>query len=128
MPSSNHYRSDCLSIIKRLSNMNPKRLLNNLRKNQQEYYIFLAKECFSAFSNAEYSFNVYRYPSCYGWLFHSSEFFWKSLIVLSNNYFEPKYDASEADMAKISSDLLSDDERIKAFNILSSFPNTTREL
>jgi hypothetical protein len=108
--------------------MNSKRLLNNLRKDQQEYYIFLAKECFSGFSNAEYSFNVYRYPSCYGWLFHSLEFFWKSLTVLSNNYFEPKHEASEADMAKISSDLLSDDERIKAYNILSAFPHIKREL
>jgi hypothetical protein len=128
MSPSNRYRSDCLSIIKRLSNMNPKRLFNNLRKDQQEYYIFLVKECFSAFSSAEYSFNIYRYPSCYGWLFHSSEFFWKSLIVLSNNCFEPKHDASEADMAKISSDLLSNDERIKAYNIIRAFPITTREL
>src|SRR5918994_3145367 len=108
--------------------MNPKRLLNNLRKDQQEYYIFLAKECFSGFRNAEYNLNVYSYPSCYAWLFHSSEFFWKSLTILSNNYFDPKHEASEADMAKISSDLLSDDEKIKAYNILSSFPKIKRDL
>lgn len=108
--------------------MNPKKLLNNLRKDQQEYYIFLAKECFSGFSNAECSFNLYRYPSCYAWLFHSSEFFWKSLTVLSNNYFDLKHDASEADIAKISSDLISDDERIRAYNILSAFPYIKREL
>jgi len=108
--------------------MNPKRLLNNLRKDQQEYYIFLAKECFSGFRNAEYNLNVYSYLSCYAWLFHSSEFFWKSLTILSNNYFDPKHDASEADMAKISSDLLSDDERIKAYNILSAFPKIKRDL
>jgi hypothetical protein len=108
--------------------MNPKRLLNNLRKDQQEYYIFLAKECFSGFRNAEYNLNVYSYPSCYAWLFHSSEFFWKSLTILSNNYFDPKHEASEADMAKISNDLLSDDEKIKAYNILSSFPKIKRDL
>ena len=108
--------------------MNPKKLLNNLRKDQQEYYIFLAKECFSGFSSAEYSFNLYHYPSCYAWLFHSSEFFWKSLTVLSNNYFDLKHEASEADIAKISSDLLSDDERIRAYNILSAFPNIKRKL
>jgi hypothetical protein len=108
--------------------MTPKRLLNKLKKDQQEYYIFLAKECFSGFSNAEYNFNVYRYPSCYAWLFHSSEFFWKSLTILSNNYFDPKHEASQADMAKISKDLLSYDERIKAYNVLSTFPNIRRDL
>jgi len=78
--------------------MNSKRLIKKLRKDQQGYYLYLAKECFSGFSNAEYNFNVYRYPSCYAWLFHSSEFFWKSLIILSNNYFDPKHEASQEDM------------------------------
>jgi len=108
--------------------MNPKRLLNNLRKDQQEYYIFLVRECFSGFRNAEYNLNVYSYPSCYAWLFHSLEFFWKSLTILSNSYFDPKHDESEADMAKISSDLLSDDERIKVYNILNAFPKIKRDL
>jgi hypothetical protein len=27
--------------------------------------------------------NVYRYAPCYAWLFHSSEFLWKSLMILS---------------------------------------------
>ena len=107
--------------------MNPKRLLNNLRKDQQEYYIFLAKECFSGFRNAEYNFNVYSYPSCYAYLFRSIEFFWKSLTVLSNNYFDLKHEASEADIAKISSYLLSGDERVKVYNILSSFPKIKRD-
>jgi virulence-associated protein VapD len=108
--------------------MNPKRLLNNLRKVEQEYYIFLAKECFSGFSNAEYNFDIYRYLSCYAWLFHSSEFFWKSLIILSNSSFDPKHEASETDMAKISSDLLSENERKKAYNILNSFPSIKQVL
>jgi hypothetical protein len=108
--------------------MTPKRLLNKLRKDQQEYYIFLAKECFAAFSNAEYNFNVYRYASCYAWLVHSSEFFWKSLTILSGNYFELKHEASQADMVKISKDLLSNGERIRAYNILSTFPNIRRDL
>ena len=107
--------------------MNPKRLLNNLRKDQQEYYIFLAKECFSGFRNAEYNFNVYSYPSCYTYLFRSIEFFWKSLTVLSNNYFDLKHEASEADIAKISSYLLSGDERVKVYNILSSFPKIKQD-
>lgn len=107
--------------------MNPKRLLNNLKKDQQEY-LFLVRECFSGFRNAEYNLNVYSYPSCYAWLFHSLEFFWKSLTILSNSYFDPKHDESEADMAKISSDLLSDDERIKVYNILNAFPKIKRDL
>lgn len=107
--------------------MNPKRLLNNLRKDQQEYYIFLAMECFSGFRNAEYNFNVYSYPSCYAYLFRSIEFFWKSLTVLSNNYFDLKHEASEADIAKISSYLLSGDERVKVYNILSSFPKIKQD-
>jgi hypothetical protein len=37
-----------------------KKILNKLSKDQQEYYIFLTKECFSGFSNAEDNFNVYR--------------------------------------------------------------------
>lgn len=102
--------------------MKPKRLLNSLRKDQQEYYIFLAKECFSGFRNAEYNLNVYSYHSCYTWLFHSLEFFWKSLIILSNNYFDPKHEVAETDMTKISSDLLSNDERVKAYNIIKAFP------
>lgn len=108
--------------------MTPKRLLSKLKKDQQEYYIFLVKECFSGFSNAEYNFNVYRYHSCYAWLVHSSEFFWKSLTILSGNYFEPKHEASQTDIAKISKDLLSDYERMKAYTILSQFPNIRLDL
>lgn len=108
--------------------MKPKRLLKNLRKDQQQYYIFLAKECFSGFRNAEYNLNIYDYCSCYAWLFHSSEFFWKSLTILSNNYFDPKHEVTEADMKKISSDLLSDDERKKAYNILTTFPKIKQDL
>lgn len=59
---------------------------------------------------------------------HSSEFFWKSLTILSGNYFELKHEASQADMAKISKDLLSDDERIRAYTILSQFPTIRRDL
>jgi hypothetical protein len=108
--------------------MTPKRLLNKLRKDQQEYYIFLAKECFAGFSNAEHNFGVYRYASCYAWLVHSSEFFWKSLTILSGNYFDLKHEVSQADMTKISKDLLSDDERIRSYTILSRFPNIRRDL
>jgi hypothetical protein len=107
--------------------MNPKRLLNKLRKNQKEYYLFLAKQCFSGFRNAEYNFSIYGYPSCYAYLLRSMEFFWKSLTVLSNNYFGPKHEASEADIAKISSDLLSEDERRNAYNILSSFSHIKQD-
>jgi hypothetical protein len=82
-------------------NMDPKKLLSKLSTDQQGYYIFLAKECFSGFSNAEYNFRVHRYASCYAWLVHASEFFWKSLTILSGNYFEPKHEASQTDMADI---------------------------
>jgi hypothetical protein len=108
--------------------MAPKRLLSKLSKlttDQQEYYIFLAKECFSGFNNAEYNFNVHRYAS---WLFHSLEFFWKSLTILSGYYFDLKHEVSQADMTRISKDLLSDEEGIKAYNILSQFPDTRRDL
>ena len=108
--------------------MGVKRLLNRLTKDQQNYYIFLAKECFSGFSNAENNFNIYRYASCYAWLFHSSEFFWKALTVLSGNYFELKHEASQVDMTKISKEILSNEERIKAYDIISKFPNIRRDL
>jgi hypothetical protein len=105
-----------------------RKLLNKLRKDQQEYYTFFVKECFSGFSNAEYNFNIYRYASCYAWLFHSSEFFWKALTILSGKRFEPSHEASQADMTKISRDLISDDERIIAYQILSKLPDIRRDL
>ena len=105
-----------------------KKLLNNLSKDQQEYYAFLVKECFSGFSNAEYNFNIYRYASCYAWLFHSSEFFWKALTILSGKRFELGHEASQADMTKISKDLISDDERIIAYQILSKLSDIRRDL
>jgi hypothetical protein len=108
--------------------MGVKRLLNRLTKDQQNYYIFLAKECFSGFSNAENNFDIYRYASCYAWLFHSSEFFWKALTILSGNYFEPKHEASQVDMTKISKEVLSNEERIRAYDIISKFPNIRRDL
>jgi hypothetical protein len=90
--------------------------------------MFLAKECFSGFSNAEDNFNVYRYASCNTWLFHSSEFFWKALTILSGKRFELKHEASQEDMAKLSKDLLSDEKRIRAFSILSKFQDIVRDL
>ena len=108
--------------------MGVKKLLNKLSKDQQSYYTFLAKECLSGFSNAENNFNIYRYASCYAWLFHSSEFFWKALTILSGNYFEPKHEASQADMTKISKEILSNDERIRAYDIISKFLNIRRDL
>jgi hypothetical protein len=105
-----------------------KSILHNLTKDQQEYYIFLAKECFSGFSNAEDNFNIYRYSSCNAWLFHSSEFFCKALTILSGKLFEPRHEAYQEDMAKISKDLLSDNDRIMAYQILSKFPDIRRDL
>jgi hypothetical protein len=105
-----------------------KKVLRKLSRNQQEYFMFLAKECFSGFRNAEDNFTVYRYASCNTWLFHCSEFFWKALTILSDNYFGIKHEVSQEDMSKISKDLLSNEERIKAFRILSGFPDIAREL
>lgn len=105
-----------------------KKLLNKLSKDQQEYYTFLAKECFSGFSNAEDNFHIYRYASCNAWLFHSSEFFWKALTILSGNYFNLSHEASQADMVKISKDILSDNEKIRVYDILSNFPKSRRDL
>ena len=105
-----------------------KKLLNKLSKDQQENYTFLAKECFSGFSNAEDNFHIYRYALCNAWLFHSSEFFWKALTILSGNYFDLTHEASQTDMVKISKDILSDNERIKVYDILSKFPNIRRNL
>jgi hypothetical protein len=104
------------------------RKLSKLNKPQQDYYIFLAKECFAGFSNAEDDFNIYRYVSCNAGLFHSSEFFWKALTVLSGNYFNPTHEVSQADMKKISSEILSDDDKSRVYNILSKFPNIRRDL
>lgn len=50
------------------------------------------------------------------------------MTILSDNYFELKHEASQADMAKISNVLLSNDERAKAYNILSLFPDIRRDL
>lgn len=102
--------------------------LSKLSKPQQDYYIFLAKECFAGFSNAEDNFNIYRFASCNAWLFHSSEFFWKALTVLSGNYFNPTHEASQVDMRKISSEILSDDDKVRVYNILSKFPDIRRDL
>ncbi len=104
------------------------KILSLLSKDQQEYYIFLAKECFSGFSNAEDNFNIYSYASCYAWLFHSSEFFWKALIILSGKHFEPRHEAYQDDIAKISKDLLLDKDKIIAYQILSKFSDTRRDL
>lgn len=76
--------------------------MRKLGRDQQEYYKFLAKECFSGFSYSEDNFNIYRYASCNTWLFHSSKFFWKALTILSGKRFELKHEASQEDMAKLS--------------------------
>jgi len=102
--------------------------LRQLSGPHQDYYIFLAKECFAGFSNAEDNFNIFHYALCNAWLFHSSEFFWKALTVLSGNYFNRTHEASQADMKKISSEILSDDDKIRVYNILSKFPNIRRDL
>ena len=103
-------------------------ILSKLNKKQQDYYLFLTKECFAAFSNAEDNFNIYRHASCYAWLFRSSEFFLKALTILSGNYFERTHEASEVDMQKISNDVLSNDDKVKIFSILSKFSDIRREL
>lgn len=105
-----------------------KKILNKLSKDQQECYTFLAKECFSGLSNAEDNFNIYRYASCNAWLVHSTEFFWKALTILSGERFETRHEASQEDMAKISKDLLSDNDRIMAYQFLSKSPDTRRDL
>jgi hypothetical protein len=92
--------------------------LSKLSRPQQDYYIFLAKECFAAFSNAEDDFTIYRYASCNAWLFHSSEFFWKALTVLSGNYFNPTHEATQTDIKKISSEILSDDDKVRVYDVL----------
>jgi hypothetical protein len=102
--------------------------LSRLSGPQQDYYIFLAKECFTGFSNAEDNFTIYRYASCNAWLFHSSEFFWKALTVLSGSYFNLSHEASQADIKKISSEILSDDDKVRVCDILSKFPNNRRDL
>ncbi len=107
--------------------MVPKKL-SKLSKPQQDYYIFLAKECFAGFSNAEDNFNIYRYASCNAWLFHSSEFFWKALTILSGNYFNRTHEASQTDIKKISSEILSDDDKIRIYDVLSKFPDIRRDL
>jgi hypothetical protein len=88
------------------------KVLNKLSKQQQDYYIFLCKECFAGYSNAEDNFYIYRYASSNAWLFHSLEFFWKALTVLSGSYFNITHEASQADMKKISSEILSDDDMV----------------
>jgi hypothetical protein len=51
----------------------------------------------------------------------SFEFFWKALTILSGKRFELSHEASQED-------LLSDEERIRAYMILSRFPDNRRDL
>lgn len=105
-----------------------KKLLKKLNKEQQDYYNFLAHECFAALSNAEDNFKINRFASCATSLFHSAEFFWKSLTILSGKYFETKHEPSQHDMAQISGDLLTSQEKTKAYEILTKFPEIRRTL
>jgi hypothetical protein len=105
-----------------------KNILSKLSRNQQVYCLFLAKEAFAAFSNAEDNFNIYRYASGSTWLFHSLEFFWKALTIVSGNYFDLRHEASQADIKKLHNDLLTSDDKIKVDTILSKFPNIRRDL
>jgi hypothetical protein len=77
-----------------------KNILGKLSRDQQDYYLFLAKECFAAFSSAEDNFNIYRYASSSAWLFYSMEFFWKALTILSGNYFDLTHEASQTDIKR----------------------------
>jgi hypothetical protein len=46
----------------------------------------------------------------------------------SNSIVRATHEASQVDMTKISSEILSDDDKIKVYNILSKFPNIRRDL
>ena len=61
-------------------------------------------------------------------LFHSLEFFWKALTILSGNYFDLTHEASQADMTKISKSLLSEDDRMRAYDVISKFQDIRRDL
>lgn len=50
--------------------------------------------------------------------FIPQNFFWKSLTVLSGNYFSLIHEASQADIKKISSDILSDDDKVLVDDII----------
>ena len=52
----------------------------------------------------------------------------ESINGMSGKYFDLSHEASQADMAKISNDLLSDNDKIRAYDILSKFPNNRRDL
>ena len=105
-----------------------KRLLKKLDKDKQDYYNFLAHECFAGLSDAEDDFVAYRFASSAVRLFYSSEFFWKALITLSNKYLEKVHEITQVYMSQISEDLITGDERIKIYNILTKFPEIRREL
>jgi hypothetical protein len=47
---------------------------------------------------------------------------------LSGNYFNATHEASQADLKKISSEILSDDDKIRVYDILSKFPDIRRDL
>jgi hypothetical protein len=47
---------------------------------------------------------------------------------LSGNYFNPTHEAIQTDITKISSEILSDDDKIRVYNILSRFPDIRRDL
>jgi hypothetical protein len=105
-----------------------KKLLKKLTGEQQEYYNFLAHECLLGFSNAEDNFNLHKFPTTSAWLFHSAEFFWKALTILSGKYFELTHEASQKDIMQISGDLLSAADKAKAAGILTRFPEIRRDL
>jgi hypothetical protein len=47
---------------------------------------------------------------------------------LSGNYFNLTHEASQADIKKISSDLLSDEDKVRVYEILTKFPDIRRNL
>lgn len=105
-----------------------KRLLKKLDKDKQDYYNFLAHECFAGLSDAEDDLIACRFASSTARLFYSAEFFWKALITLSGRYFEKEHEITQDYMSRVSEDLIFGGERANVYDILIKFPEIRREL
>lgn len=106
-----------------------RRLLKQSDPWRREYYRYLAHQAFLELSSAEDFFGARQFTSSEAALFRSAEFFWKALTILTpGQFFRTVHEADANDVMKISSDLLSTDEKSFVLKTLTRFPKTRREL
>jgi len=96
---------------------------------RRDYYGYLVHQTFLELSAAEDFFEAQQFASSEAALFRSAEFFWKSLTILTpGQFFGKTHEADSNDIAKISSDILSTEEKSAVLKILTRFPESRRQL